>query len=150
MDTPRGFRDAAAGGATTIPAVDESEAHAYRLGGDPISTPHAGWGNPPSFGCARFSHACRSESPVRSPTKFSGRPAAVPFSFRKTTQAGVGSHSGPRTGNLQFTKRRRRTLLTRPSIRNIDNILEPPALISGRGIPVTGMRPTTIPTLTRT
>ena len=52
--------------------------------------------------------------------------------------------------HAQFTNLRSRTLLTKPSIRNIDKILEPPALISGSGMPVTGIRPTTIPTLTST
>ena len=56
----------------------------------------------------------------------------------------------PLVNCLQFTKRRRRTLLTSPNIINVESVLEPPALISGRGIPVTGIRPITIPTFTST
>ena len=51
---------------------------------------------------------------------------------------------------LQFTNRRSRTLFTSPSIKKIDRILDPPALISGSGTPVTGILPTTIPTFTNT
>jgi len=50
----------------------------------------------------------------------------------------------------QFTNRRSRTLFTSPSIKNIATIFDPPELISGRGIPVTGILPTTIPTFTNT
>jgi len=53
-------------------------------------------------------------------------------------------------GSLQFKNRRSLTLFTRPSIRKTDQVLEPPKLISGSGMPVTGMRPTTIPTFTST
>jgi hypothetical protein len=49
---------------------------------------------------------------------------------------------------LQFTNRRSRTLFTSPSIKKIDKMFDPPALMRGSGIPVTGMRPTTIPTFT--
>jgi hypothetical protein len=52
--------------------------------------------------------------------------------------------------NRQLTNRRSRTLFTSPSIMNTENMFEPPELMSGRGIPVTGIRPTTIPTFTRT
>ena len=52
------------------------------------------------------------------------------------------------TRALQFTKRRNRTLFTSPSIKNTDRRLEPPLLISGKGMPVTGIRPTTIPMFT--
>ena len=48
-------------------------------------------------------------------------------------------------GLIQFTNLRSRTLFTNPSIRKIDQVFEPPALISGSGIPVTGILPTTIP-----
>ena len=48
----------------------------------------------------------------------------------------------------QFTKRLSRTLFTSPNIKNVDSVFEPPALISGRGMPVTGILPTTIPTFT--
>ena len=48
----------------------------------------------------------------------------------------------------QFTKRRSRTLFTNPNIKNVESVFEPPALISGRGMPVTGILPTTIPTFT--
>ena len=48
----------------------------------------------------------------------------------------------------QFTKRRSRTLFTSPSIKKVDSVFEPPALMSGRGMPVTGILPTTIPTFT--
>jgi hypothetical protein len=51
---------------------------------------------------------------------------------------------------VQFTKRLRRTLFTSPSIKKFDKTLDPPALISGNGIPVVGIRPTTIPALTST
>ena len=48
----------------------------------------------------------------------------------------------------QLRNRRSLTLFTSPSIINTENIFEPPELMSGKGIPVTGMRPTTIPTFT--
>src|SRR5581483_10249530 len=51
---------------------------------------------------------------------------------------------------LQFTNRRSRTLFTSPSIKNTATIFDPPELISGSGIPVTGILPTTIPTFTNT
>ena len=49
----------------------------------------------------------------------------------------------------QFKNRQSRTLLTSPSIINIDNVFEPPALIRGSGMPTTGIRPMTIPTFTK-
>jgi len=52
------------------------------------------------------------------------------------------------SGSAQFTKRRSRTLFTSPNIKNVDNVFEPPALISGSGMPTTGILPTTIPTFT--
>jgi hypothetical protein len=58
--------------------------------------------------------------------------------------------SRPSPDHFQFTNRRSRTLFTSPSIKNIATIFEPPELISGRGMPVTGIRPTTIPTFTNT
>ena len=51
---------------------------------------------------------------------------------------------------LQFTNLLNLTLLTRPSIRNTDQVFEPPELINGSGIPVIGIRPITIPTFTNT
>ena len=42
------------------------------------------------------------------------------------------------------------TLFTRPSIRKTDQVFDPPELIRGSGMPVTGIRPTTMPTFTRT
>ena len=53
-----------------------------------------------------------------------------------------------RLGSAQFTNRRSRTLFTSPNIKNVDNVFEPPALISGSGMPTTGILPTTIPTFT--
>lgn len=50
---------------------------------------------------------------------------------------------------LQLIKRRSRTLFTSPSIINMDNVFDPPALMKGSGMPVTGIRPITMPTLTR-
>jgi hypothetical protein len=50
---------------------------------------------------------------------------------------------------LQFTNLRSRMLFTSPSSMKFDKIADPPALIKGRGIPVTGIRPTTIPTFTK-
>lgn len=58
------------------------------------------------------------------------------------------AESGTIRAPIQFTNRRSRTLFTSPSIRNTEKIFEPPELINGRGIPVTGIRPTTIPTFT--
>jgi hypothetical protein len=55
-----------------------------------------------------------------------------------------------RLSATQFTNRRSRTLFTSPSIKNIATIFDPPELISGSGMPVTGIRPTTIPTFTKT
>ncbi len=55
-----------------------------------------------------------------------------------------------RLSATQFTNRRSRTLFTSPSIKNIATIFDPPELISGSGMPVTGIRPTTIPTFTST
>ena len=55
-----------------------------------------------------------------------------------------------RLSATQFTNRRSRTLFTSPSIKNIATIFDPPELISGSGMPVTGIRPTTIPTFTNT
>lgn len=52
--------------------------------------------------------------------------------------------------STQFTNRLRRTLFTSPSIKKLDKILDPPALISGRVMPVTGIRPTTMPAFTST
>ena len=52
------------------------------------------------------------------------------------------------SGSAQFTKRRSRTLFTSPNIKNVDNVFEPPALISGSGMPTTGILPTTIPIFT--
>ena len=49
---------------------------------------------------------------------------------------------------IQLTNRRSRTMFTSPSIRNVDKVLDPPELISGNGMPVTGILPTTIPTFT--
>jgi hypothetical protein len=49
---------------------------------------------------------------------------------------------------IQLTNRRSRTLFTSPSIKNIATIFDPPELISGSGMPVTGILPTTIPTFT--
>jgi hypothetical protein len=40
--------------------------------------------------------------------------------------------------------------LIRPNIKNTERIFEPPELIRGNGIPVTGILPTTIPTFTNT
>jgi len=43
VDTPRGFRDAKGGGLTAPAADFDSEAHAYRRGGDPsLHPPPAG------------------------------------------------------------------------------------------------------------
>ena len=52
------------------------------------------------------------------------------------------------SGSAQFTNRRSRTLFTSPNIKNVDNVFEPPALISGSGMPTTGILPITIPTFT--
>src|SRR5260370_42691694 len=83
--------------------------------------------------------AHRSESPVRPPTKFLGR--LRPPNFLSSKQLGPAGCCVPswvrETGKFQFTKRRTRTLFTRPSMRKMDNMLEPPALINGRGTPVT-------------
>jgi hypothetical protein len=51
---------------------------------------------------------------------------------------------------IQFTNLRNLTPFTKPSIKKIDQVLEPPELISGSGIPVIGIFPTTIPTFTNT
>jgi hypothetical protein len=67
-----------------------------------------------------------------------------PTSTYRRTGFQLGSHVS------QFTNLRNLTLFTKPSIRNTDHVLDPPELISGRGIPVIGIRPTTIPTLTNT
>ena len=58
--------------------------------------------------------------------------------------------ASPFSASRQFTNRRNRTLFTSPSIKNIESVLDPPELINGSGIPVTGIRPTTIPTFTNT
>jgi hypothetical protein len=58
--------------------------------------------------------------------------------------------SQPYLDPLQLTNRRSRTLLTSPSIKKNATMFDPPELISGRGIPVTGILPTTIPTFTKT
>lgn len=130
---------------------DDSEAHAYRLDGD--CSQHAmPAGEPaPHSDVRAILRAYRSESPFRPPTNFFQAAQPPSFPFLLTNSRPVPERIGPdRTGKLQFTKRRNRTLFTSPSIRNIDNMLDPPALISGKGMPVTGMRPTTIPTFTRT
>ena len=58
--------------------------------------------------------------------------------------------ASPFPASCQFTNRRNRTLFTSPSIKNIESVLDPPELINGSGMPVTGIRPTTIPTFTNT
>ena len=58
--------------------------------------------------------------------------------------------TSPVQGRNQVADRLSLTLLTRPSNKKTDRIFDPPELISGRGIPATGIRPTTIPTLTST
>src|SRR5947209_7307960 len=50
----------------------------------------------------------------------------------------------------QFTNLRNLTLFTKPNIRKIDHVFEPPELIKGNGIPVIGILPITIPTFTNT
>lgn len=48
------------------------------------------------------------------------------------------------------TERLSLTLFTRPNIKKTESTLDPPELMRGRGMPVTGIRPTTIPTFTST
>jgi hypothetical protein len=78
---------------------------------------------------------------------------ALPFKNR-AQRSGTRSPSLPERAHpalcAQFTNRRSRTLFTSPSIKNIATIFDPPELISGSGMPVTGIRPTTIPTFTST
>lgn len=91
------------------------------------------------------------------PSSLQQHPRREPLLPRKAPLGATGSGSlltapNPKS-NLdqparQFTNRRSLTLWTRPSIRKVDSVLEPPALISGSGIPVIGMRPTTIPIFT--
>jgi hypothetical protein len=82
-----------------------------------------------------------------------GRLSASQFNKSRTTQRDAITFTTERAHPAlcaQFTNRRSRTLFTSPSIKNIATIFDPPELISGSGMPVTGIRPTTIPTFTST
>jgi len=92
---------------------------------------------------------------TRLPSIFFSRPSLGQSNLRIAHNAAGrdiphSSASASRAVRSQFTNRRSRTLFTSPSIKNIATISDPPELISGSGIPVTGIRPTTIPTFTKT
>ena len=108
------------------------EAHAARDGGD-HSTPSRSGNRSSSGGSAT------RLSPSGSLT---GLPTIFLLFTQKAARAARPIHS------IQPINLLRRTLLTSPSIMKFESTLEPPALISGNGMPVTGIRPTTIPTFT--
>src|ERR1039457_4964394 len=70
---------------------------------------------------------------------------------KKTFSCGPEISGGTQEVKLQFrqlTNRRMRTFIATPSARNVNNTEDPPYLINGKGIPVTGINPMTIPMLT--
>ena len=66
----------------------------------------------------------------------------------KTFPTIPAARSGWPAGPAQFTKRLMRMFITMPRARNVNSTDEPPYLNRGRGMPVTGIRPMTMPTLT--
>ena len=103
VDTPRGFRVADRRVTGAAAAHDVSEAHAYRRGGDTISTPAAGGEPAPHSDAALSSSACRSESPVRPPTKFSGQ-LPPPRSLSEKLPAGLANSLRPRNRRTSIHK----------------------------------------------
>jgi hypothetical protein len=97
---------------------------------------------------AQLHHTLAAGEPILIPE--TALTASLPeFSFG-SQQFLFWRRTGAGAGRRYSTNLRSRTLLTSPSIMKFDNTLEPPALIKGSGIPVTGIRPTTIPTFTST
>ena len=72
----------------------------------------------------------------------------LPRPVRPLSSNGLNTEAS--TNKSQLTNLLNLTPFTSPSIKKIDHVFEPPELMSGSGIPVTGIRPTTIPTFTNT
>src|SRR6185295_876083 len=128
VDTRRGFRDARAGGycPSRSPTMNQKLTHPGLM--EIALNTQRRPGNPLLFRmCAPF---CAPTDPrvFLGPQQiFSGRHGRPLFlSPKLLTPASERIWHG-QTSKLQFTKRRKRTLFTSPSIRNIDNMLEPPA-----------------------
>jgi hypothetical protein len=97
--------------------------------------------------CPRERRRAQQHSRLAYLTQYQPNPKSLSFSVRALFRP-----NRPPTWRavFQFTNLRNLTPFTKPSIRKIDQVLDPPELIRGSGIPVIGIFPTTIPTFTST
>src|SRR5262249_27797506 len=135
--------------------ADTLSAHLYQvlLNSTSICIPR--WPSPVESDRSARSYNCNTVSrpgttPSHPPRALLPAPGVTSFSFGSQQNLNCSQifYTPLAATAAQLTKRRSRTLFTRPSIKNVDSVFEPPALIRGRGMPVTGILPTTIPTFT--